>query len=174
MKLLDGRDSFSQWDLNVKVTSNKFKVGDEIHFYNIRQPNALPVKAYLLDGKVVAEVPNILLQSAYPIFAYCMVDDAGATYTIKKYEFKVKQRPKPDDYVYTQTEVKTYDALVERMDEIEKNGVSDERIGQAVSEYLMDNPIDLSDGIQLTDKATGKNYVLYVHNGKLTMAESEE
>lgn len=118
MRILDGRESFYQWDLNQKITSNKFKVGYEIQFTNGRQQKAPVVLTYELDGKVVAEVPNNLLQSAFPITAYIYVDDR----TVGEYTFGVIQRPKPDDYVYIETEVWTYKDLDERIKALEKGG----------------------------------------------------
>lgn len=123
MIIYDGRESFYQWDLNQKITSTAFKVGDEIHFFNMRQPNALVVKAYELDGKVVADVPNILLQRSLPISVYRYIEDDNGSRTIEEYHFDVKQRSKPDDYVYTETEVWTYRKLEERIIALEEGGV---------------------------------------------------
>ena len=115
MRIYDGRPFFYQWDTNQKITSDQFKVGDEIHFFNIKQWNALVVIAYELNNKIVVDVPNILLQKSYPIIAYrVFVDDDGKA-TIEEHQFKVKQRPKPEDYVYTETEVKSWENLDERL-----------------------------------------------------------
>ena len=122
MRIYDGRPSFYQWDTNQKITSDQFKVGDEIHFFNIKQPNALVVLAYELDNNIVVDVPNILLQKSYPIIAYRVyVDDDGKA-TIEERQFKVKQRPKPEDYVYTETEVLNYSNLNDRLTTLENSG----------------------------------------------------
>ena len=91
--------------MNQKVTSNTFEVGDKIHFFNMRQTNALVVKAYELDGKIVADVPNILLQTAMPIQVYRYVYDEHSAQTIEKDTFNVEQRPQPYDYFYCETEL---------------------------------------------------------------------
>lgn len=52
-------------------------------------------------------------------------------------------------------------------------GVSAEDIAKAVSEYMTQHPIDFTNGLPMTDRTTGKKYVVYIDNGKLTMAESE-
>lgn len=143
MYIYDGRTSFYQWDTNQKIVSENFKVGEEVHFFNLRQPNALVVLAYKFNGEVVADVPNILLQSSYPIIVYRMTTDREGRYTREEYTFKVNQRAKPIDYIYTETEVFTYKTLEQRINEIEKNGVSDEQIATAVTDYLERNPVDV-------------------------------
>lgn len=114
MNILDGRKSFYQWDLNQKITSEKFKVGDEIHFHNVRQSEALVVLAYEFDGKVVADVPNILLSTPLPIHAYVYVTEDTACKTIYEKIFTVEQRAKPSDYVYSETELYTITTAVNK------------------------------------------------------------
>ena len=140
MRIYDGRDSFYQWDSNQKVVHN-FKVGDEVHFFNMRQATALTVRAYQLNNEVVADVPNILLQSSYPIYIYWMNLDSNGQFTKEEFTISVNQRPKPSGYIYTETEVLSYEYLDARIDEIEKNGVSSEQISNAVEDYLEKNPI---------------------------------
>ena len=122
MQIYDGREQFYQWDVNQKITSSTFKVGDEIHFFNIKQATALVVVAYELAGKVVADVPNILLQSSHPVIVYHCITVGDTSNTVAKVEFKVDQRAKPDDYVYTETEVKSYESLEQRIQRLEDSG----------------------------------------------------
>lgn len=114
LHIYNGREHFYQWDLNQRITSNNFAVGDEIHFFNMKQPTALVVIAYELDGKVVAYVPNILLQSSCPITVYRYINTDNDAHTIEEYSFDVKQRAKPDDYVYTETEIYTIKTAVDK------------------------------------------------------------
>ena len=115
MQIYDGREQFYQWDLDQKITSNTFNVGDEVHFGNIKHSTALVVLAYELNGKVVADVPNVLLQSFSPITAYHYITTDHGVRTTEEESFLVNKRVKPDDYVYTETEVLTYKALDERI-----------------------------------------------------------
>lgn len=119
MRIYDGRDTFYQWDLNQKITSNEFTVGEEIHFTNPKQQSALVVLAYEFDDKVVADVPNILLQNSYPITAYRYVFNGNSSYTLDEHTFGVEQRPKPDSYVYSETEIYTLKTVIEEIKEIE-------------------------------------------------------
>jgi hypothetical protein len=106
MQIYDGRTSFYQWDLNQLLTADGLEVGDEVHFANIMSAEALVVQAYALeDGTVVAAVPNILLQASYQIAAYRYIKQDTGEYTREEHTFPVKKRPKPSDYIYTETEV---------------------------------------------------------------------
>lgn len=122
MYILNGRESFYQWDLNQKISGGELKVGDEVHFFNIKQSKALVLKAYSYDEKVVVDVPNILLQSSHPITVYRYIKNDDESFTIATHQFIVEQRPKPDDYVYTETEVLNYASLDKRIAELEKGG----------------------------------------------------
>lgn len=137
MYIYSNRDTFWQWDTNQKISSRDLKVGDILHFYNAKQPNALPLKAYEFEGKVVVDVPNILLQNAIPVQLYRWVDDGTETYTIEEFSFEVKQRPRPGDYVYTETDVLSYATLDERINQLEADGIA-----KIVADYLNKNPID--------------------------------
>lgn len=105
MTIYDGRESFYQWDLNQKVTSDDFQIGDKIHFYSMRHSTALVTKAYLLDNKVVADVPNILLQTTNPIRVYRFISTPDSAQTVDEQTFIVKQKQQPADYFYTETEL---------------------------------------------------------------------
>lgn len=141
MKIYDGRESFYQWDLNQKIASTELKVGDQVHFFNMKQQTALVVKAYELDNKIVADVPNILLQSSYPIYVYHYVTVDGSSFTKREYKFDVEQRAKPDDYVYTETEVLTYTSLDKRITDLENREVDIEiEVDYQLSE-TSENPV---------------------------------
>lgn len=112
MLSLEGRNYFYQWDTNQKITSGGFAVGDEIHFYNRKQSMALVTMAYEFEGKVVADVPNCLLESSYPITVYRYVYNKDSGYTLDRQNFEVQQRAKPDHYVYEETDLYTFGKLL--------------------------------------------------------------
>lgn len=143
MQILDGRKSFYQWDLNQRITSTKFKVGDEVHFHNIKQPQALVVMAYELGGKVVVDVPNILFESASPIKAYIYITEGTSAQTVYEHIFNVEQRAKPSDYVYTETELYTITTAV----------------NQRLAEALATGEFNGEDGKDGQDGKDGKNGV---------------
>ena len=86
----------------------------------------------------LVDVPNIILQESYRVNVYGF----DANYTKHSQSFNVVARTKPEDYVYTEAEVATWEALEERINQIEENGVSDETIAAAIDNYLDENPIE--------------------------------
>ena len=144
-KIFDGRSQFYQWDIDRKLIVEDASV-TEVHFCNRTDDCSLVCEVYELDGLRVADVPNILLQQDWRINVYAY--DSNYTKHCEKYD--VVKRSKPADYVYTETEIKNYDDLVERVDQIEKNGVSDEAVAAAVEKYLEENDIQ----VDLTGYAT--------------------
>lgn len=146
-RIADGRECFYQWDLDRQIIVEDPTI-TEVHFCNRTDECSLVVEVeettVFADAKEfmtlrTANVPNVILQKSFDIrvFGY----DGKATRHDEV--FKVKARTKPTDYVYTETEVKNYDDLVARVDEIEKNGISEEAITGAVENYLEKNPINL-------------------------------
>lgn len=121
MEILDGRTAFVQWDKDVKLTATDLKVGEEIHFDNGSTQNALIVIAKEYEDKVVVDVPNIFLTNPFQIKVYRYVETNDGSYTKKTILFDVKPRKKPDDYVYTQTEVFNFYDLKKEIEDIMGN-----------------------------------------------------
>lgn len=145
MTIYDGRKSFYQWDVNQKLTSPNLAEGDEVHFSNAVLPRALVVKAYVLDGVIVADVPNILLQEALTIKVFRYITDADSRHTCEAYSFSVVARPMPEDYIYTETEILNYKFLEERLQQLEEYGVSEAKLDKAVVKYFDKNPIEVEE-----------------------------
>lgn len=117
-EIFDGRKDFFQWDLNQKIiVAEKF---DRLHFAIGGKIEATEVKE--IDGQFVAEVPNIILQIAGHLIVYAYVIGKDDEETITKIQecFWIKGRPKPPDYVYTETEVLSYETIRKDVDELEK------------------------------------------------------
>ena len=135
-KIYDGRPVFWQWDVDRKLIIDD-AVCEEVHFSNGTADRSLVCAVYELDGLRVANVPNILMQTARPISVYAYLKGEEGGYTKRAELFEVRRRPKPDDYVYTETEVKNWDALDERIKALEGEGIAN-----AVAAYLEENPIE--------------------------------
>lgn len=112
-KIEDGRDRFYQWDLNRKLIVEDNTI-PQVHFSNAIGDTAYVVNA--VDG--VAPVPNILLQQDCPLLVYGYDGEA----TKHTATFEVVGRNKPEDYIYSEEEIKNYDALEKRIEELEKGG----------------------------------------------------
>ena len=141
-KILDGRKSFYQWDINRKIIINDESI-KEVHFCNRQSECSLVVEVN--DG--VANVPNIMLQTNHCINVYAY--DGEATRHSKT--FLVKARSKPEDYVYTETEIKNYDSLKKLFDDGEAKCyeyINDEiyRLDRAGFLYIHENCVLKSPG----------------------------
>lgn len=95
-----------QWDLNQKIPCQF----PEAHFASIGSSDALIVSA---DGGN-ASIPNILLQEPKDIMVWFMRDDAVAD----SGKIRIIPRAKPADYVYTETEVITFESLVAKVEDV--------------------------------------------------------
>ena len=149
--LKDGRDFMYQWDLDRQVVVDDPSIV-EVHFCNRTEDVSLVVE--VVDG--LANVPNILLQSSFDmrVFGY----DGKAT----RYDavFKVKAKTKPSDYVYTETEIKSYEYLENKIREIEEQGWSNEIVEKSVTEYMYQHPLSIY------DDGAGNVFIETVPNGQ--------
>lgn len=145
--IYDGRAQFYQWDIDRRLIVDDKSIS-EVHFCNRTDECSLVCEVYDLDGKRVVNVPNVILQQDWRINVYAYDEN----YTKHCEVFDVVRRSKPADYIYTETEVKNYDDLVERIAQIEENGISDEAVESAIEKYLDENDIR----VDLTGYATEK------------------
>ena len=106
------RKGYYQWDLNQRLYVRDSSC-NEVHFCSEKHPESLTCLVQEESGKRYVQVPNILLQSCLPITAFAYVKGAEDAYTKHTLCIEVWERPKPDDYVYTETEVKTWESAVE-------------------------------------------------------------
>lgn len=150
-RIADGREHFYQWDLDRQVVVDDPSIV-EVHFCNRTEDVSLVVE--VVDG--LANVPNILLQSNFDIrvFGY----DGKAT----RHDavFKVKAKTKPSDYVYTETEIKSYEYLENKIREIEEQGWSNEIVEKSVTEYMYQHPLSIY------DDGAGNVFIETVPNGQ--------
>lgn len=150
-KIADGRECFYQWDLDRQVIVEDNTIV-EVHFCNRTDDCSLVVE--VIDG--LANVPNVLLQNSFDIrvFGY----DGKATRFDKV--FKVKARTKPSDYTYVETEIKSYEYLEHKINEIEEQGWSDEIVEKSVHSYMYANPL------AIYDDGNGNVFIETVPNGQ--------
>lgn len=110
-RIYDGRDKFYQWDLDRKLIVADAAI-IEVHFCNRVDGCSLVCETYQENGLTVVNVPNILLQNTWWLHVYAY----DGTHTKVEELFKVEARTKPDDYVYTETELKTWEELENKID----------------------------------------------------------
>lgn len=118
---IDGEhDYLYQWDTGRRVETD-YPAGTAIHFAtpllgckHVDTSNAMVVNT---DADGFAAIPNIMLQKAGTINVYAYVDGR----TVERVDIEVMQRKKPDDYAYTETEVRTWAGLEKRIAALENN-----------------------------------------------------
>lgn len=146
-----------QWDINQTISISGLEASNApaFHFCNKISSKALVVTPSATDDKIEVSVPNILLQQPYPIIAYLYepVDEDGGR-TMHTIQIPVFPRPKPEDYVYTETEVLNYKNLDSRVKALEQGGASAGDIAKAVEEYMTENPIEIPETLPNPHKLT--------------------
>ena len=104
----------------VKVTSKRNYTIEEVHFCNEDSDVALICNATYEDSVATASIPNILLQSNKDLTVYAVVTVDGTKRTVDRSSFQVHERKRPDDYVYTETEVLNYRTLESKVKQLEE------------------------------------------------------
>ena len=152
---------YSQWGYGYvqEIVLNDLDGDVEVHYALTESGGtAVVVKPTVEDGVITVEVPNFLFAQEstvdYKAYGFIYTKGKKSGDTIKKIIMHVDARPKPADYVYNETELKTYEALEKRIEDLEKLGVSDERIEEALTKYLKDNPIDVVIDDALSEEST--------------------
>ena len=137
----DGRTELWQWDTGRKLQiTGDIHETDWVHFRLCSSAELASVHPYQSGEVMLADITDELLQAGKRMIVYVYVYDADGTKTTVRKELPVKGRPKPEDYVYTPTEVKRWTDLEARITALEEGGATPEQIAAAVEAYLEKNP----------------------------------
>lgn len=100
-----------QWDTGRQIDCDGLQAGTKVQFaYSDTQTLSTAVKT--AGGASVADVPNQLLLRSGALMVYAYVTEVdGVSYTKYAARLNVQARPKPDDYVYTPTEVQSWQTI---------------------------------------------------------------
>lgn len=110
IELSNGLSHLYQWD-----TGQKVKIPGDVPTVHFKWGNDA-VSFDVVDGWV--EIPPELVQVSKPIQLWTYMQN----HTIDDAEINVYPKPKPADYAYTPTEVKTWEQLDERIKALEEGG----------------------------------------------------
>ena len=102
---LIGVDGLTQWDVGRQV--NVDKDVDMVHFSN--RPYGYSKNVKVMNG--VADVPDMFLTSCAPLRVWAYVGDFEKGYTKIEKIYEVKPKNRPEDYIYTPEEIKTWEKL---------------------------------------------------------------
>lgn len=104
-----------QWDTGRRVVVKPAEgcTVNEVHFANPDGPDAYIVELKTEGDRILAPIPNILLQGPGHIHVFAAITTADGRRTICDKIFNIRPRQKPADYVYTETEVYNIKTVLE-------------------------------------------------------------
>lgn len=115
-----------QWDSGreLKIIPEETTTVDKVEFSNVFLDEALAVEPRVGEGKgdIVVGIPNILLQDVVPVEVYVKMRLPNGECTTHRKIMEIEPRKKPSNYVYTEIEIKNYDALEKRIEALEMQG----------------------------------------------------
>lgn len=164
LRISDGRKNFYQWDLNQKLIVDDSAV-TQVHYCNSPDGEALVVE--VKNG--LADVPNIFLTECWTILAFAFDGNSVR----EAYAFKVEPRAKPVDYIYTPTEVHTWDELNQKINDLVGFDLYDYYTKDEVNQLI--GEIDLSAYAKKTDIPSLDGYAkeTYVDNAIAAIPETD-
>lgn len=120
IELENGKEYLYQWDLNQRIILPKSEGITEVHFVQAfgGKSDALLVKTYIENDITYANIPNVILQVWGYAKVYLHYKADGIGLTQKTCYIEVRKRAKPSDYVYTEVEVLSYEALKAEINEV--------------------------------------------------------
>lgn len=132
-------DKLWQWDLNRKVIvdSNSNIVISELHFVDYKSSSTLKVIPKLVDGVLIGDIPNVLLQQTRDIVIYGVHINDDVEHTEYSVRFPVEPRQKPSDYIYTETEIKSYETLEKRIKSLESTSTNGSTTPVKIGEVVL-------------------------------------
>ena len=164
IELENGARILYQWELNKRVIIDGFLEGTRVEVskkYDCKD-SALPVLAYKDGDHVVADIPNILLQTPGYIRVFVCPSAEDAEHYPEVKDYRIVKAEKPADYVYTETPTISYQTLEQRVKNLEENGGPG--IGRDVSgkvqtpydpneaggfEYIYEEPVEAQPGAEI-------------------------
>ena len=142
---LIGVDGLTQWDVGRQI--NVDKDIDMVHFSN--RPYGYSKNVKVTDG--VADVPDMFLTSCAPLRVWAYVGDFEKGYTKIEKIYEVKPKNRPEDYIYTPEEVKTWEKLQSEIGNLSDLATkAKENLVAAINEVAA----DMSEGVALDTTLT--------------------
>ena len=113
-EVIGGRQLY-QWDTDrsIEVRLCDGETVNEVHYAHAEDDIAPVVKVQDYDGRMFADIPNILLQRFGTLKVWAVVYTEDGRQTLRNAYLSVRARAKPDDYVYTETEIMDYRKVAE-------------------------------------------------------------
>ena len=154
--VIDTLEGYKIEDLNCKMGIPKDKIG------------ILEVEIYKENETIFSNIPDILLQYDGLIEVWIQANLEFSPITLAHWRFRVKKRERPEDYIYTETDVLTWQELDKRITVLEENSTAlpediqiatdDEIIEMLAQEDVLPAVVD-ADGSILADE--NKNVLIW-------------
>ena len=111
-----GQRVLYQWDKDKRVLLDGFLPRTKVEFSNLNdcKNSALTVYAYVEVGHVVADIPNVLLQTAGYLHVYVKPPADDVVHAPEQKDIKIVRRDKPEDYDYTETPTVSLESKVDK------------------------------------------------------------
>ena len=106
--MINVQDKIYQWSVDVPVYVDS---DETVQFAQVGSSETMNVETEPQGEVYTCNIPNVLLQEAKDIFIY---------HGNESERVSIIYRAKPDDYVYTETEVKDYDALAAQLSSLQE------------------------------------------------------
>ena len=106
--MINTQDKIYQWSVDVPVYVDS---DETVQFAQVGSSETMNVETEPQGEVYTCNIPNVLLQEAKDIFIY---------HGNESERVSIIYRAKPDDYVYTETEVKDYDALAAQLSSLQE------------------------------------------------------
>ena len=185
----DTINRFYQWDIDQKIVINLegcdvnyLKNAPEVHFCNSSRKEALVVRSTVSNNDTITvDVPNVLLQEAYPLLVYVYLTDANdssSQKTILYSEIPVRKRAMPSDYLYVENITRVTAEMIKK--EIEQTTLDARTNAIAAITSTKNNACQAVDdkknefittGRQLVETATNiKNNTQVTYNSAVSVA----
>ena len=156
--------AISQWDYNRKLSIAGINTANnvlQVHFSNEFSRVAIVRVAYKNGSEWQVNIPNVLLQERYNIYAYVYLNENESGRTEKKIIIPVLHRKRPDDYPQNSYEEAEINKLI---DYTNKLGGQVSNYSNLLAEYKGKKwvkPVTKAEYNAMVDAGTLENDVLY-------------
>ena len=138
--------NLTQWDINQKLIIEivqNISTAPKVHFCNKNSEKALVVQSTISGDRIIADIPNILLEEPLNIIAYVYYNNDSANNswkTIQTLDIPLRKRAKPNDYEYVENVHVIYlSDLIKTVETLENEVESAETIRNQNENTRIDN-----------------------------------
>ena len=119
-ELDDGRMQVYQWETGRYLKLIDIKECNTVNFYNSKGTGAFTVQTKKEDGVIKVQIPNEVLALDEKIRFYCNALDDNGQYVEMSGVINLIPRQRPDEYVYEESDLLTFDKVLQEANDIKK------------------------------------------------------